>query len=322
MVDRRLKRRRFWCLLAVFLLSTTPSLGATKDKTRPKGSGSLQKSSKSSTRLTVRISTSKSGIGGGDSVEVTQAKARVNPCPLSQTQDPRFLYRTDKGEEGIWEMRAWKCNPAAGWEYVFVCVQNCPPNTPPPPPPPIPPSRDVVLDIINRGTPLPDPQFAPPIENGSFNGKPIAAVVGKRFYVNVTTESFTTKTGSYAWDVNGNPVAAGTGYWYADVYYNPVALFFDLDDGTDTDAVKQTAGPCPGPGISGRTEYGRKQNDSNGCYVLVNNRPENSTASITVLTTWVAYTVTNLPGNYAEIPQEAEITVDIPVKELQAVIVK
>jgi hypothetical protein len=234
------------------------------------------------------------------SARETSAKARVNPCPLSGYGSPNGTL-IDNGPQGKGYYQTYTCSKETGWVSVFVCVLDCPEGAVQPFIPPTPPSLEEVYISIHRVIPTPDLRFAPPIENG---GK-IAAVVGKRLYATLTQNTFEEKDGAYSWD---------NGYWYADILMVP-------DNYTFTDG-NQTSGKCTDSVANIRTAQGRKAMDQQHCFIVINNRPANSKLPVTVTTHWHAIVTTNIPGVAQFQPLENAITYQVPVKELQAVIIR
>jgi hypothetical protein len=291
-----------WCVL-IILVAAGPAKavdGAKPGAGKPKPSdvsGSNSKDGSGGSTLRVVLKGKRPPAQHQDSDEASVAKARKDPCPVSGYGG---LPTEDKGDEGVWGQVAVSCS-GTGWTLEYRCIAHCPPGTAVAPPPPVPPSFAEVIDTIRRHAPVPTPQFAPPVERGGG----VAAVVGKRLYVNVTPASTKPRSGRYEWS---------GGFWYVDVLYEPGDLYFELGE--------DTAGACPIDSPSGRTAAGRAVNDANDCFLVVNERPAGSSAPVTVTTTWTVITTTNIPGNFAPFPVAAETVVDVPIKELQAVIVR
>jgi hypothetical protein len=271
--------------------------GGSANRPKPDVSGSNTKDGPSGSVLRVVLVAKRPARPHVDSGEVLVARRRVDPCPVSGYSG---LPTEDRGADGVWGQVPVSCS-GTGWTLQYRCVARCPPGTPPAPPPPAPPSYQEVIDTIHRHAPVPSAQFAPPVELGGG----VAAVVGKRLYVNVTPESVRPRSGRYEWS---------GGFWYVDVLYEPDSLYFEFED--------QVAGACPVDSPSGRTRAGRDVNDENDCFVVVNERPVGSKSPVTITTTWTVITTTNIPGNFAPFPAAAETVYEVPIKELQAVIVR
>jgi hypothetical protein len=214
----------------------------------------------------------------------------------------------DAGEQGIGMYQPFQCNPDAGWQLIFVCYQRCPAGTPDLYVPPTPPQLWEIYDSIHRGAPMPDPRFAPPVELGGN----IKAIVGKRLYINLTENSFSEKDGTYNWDYNGNQTS-NQGFWYARILYVPVNFEYTV--------AGQKIGPCPGPGASGRTEAGRAALDALDCSVIINDRPESGILPVTITTNWRVIVNTNIPNMARTVFETGVATFDIPIKELQVVLI-
>jgi hypothetical protein len=240
-----------------------------------------------------------SGESKRPSPKVQAAVARVNRCPVSAVNAPEGQM-IDGGAEGIGMYQAYQCNPETGWVTRFVCMQRCPAGkgggfVPPPPP-----SLEELYISMHRSIPAPDPLFAPPVDKG--NG--IAAIVGKRLYVNLSTSSFEEKDGSYSW---------GGGYWYALVVIAPTSYSFT--DGT------QSTGACTANEASARTSEGRQALDAQNCSIVINRKPVGAKLPVTVTSKWTAYITTNIPGVPAETGLQSTIVYPVPVNEVQPIIV-
>jgi hypothetical protein len=239
-----------------------------------------------------------SGKSKPPSQKVKAAAARVNRCPVSAVNAPegRFI---DGGAEGIGMYQAHQCNPETGWVTRFVCYERCPEGvvkgfTPPPAP-----SLEELYIAIHRSIPAPDPLFAPPVDKG--NG--IAAIVGKRLYVNLSTSSFEEKDGSYDW---------GGGYWYATVVLEPTSYSFT--DGT------QGAAACTANAASARTIEGRKVLDAQGCSIVINNKPPGGRLPVTITSKWTAYITSNIPNAPASTGLQSSTVYPVLVNEVQSII--
>jgi hypothetical protein len=246
------------------------------------------------------------GKPGSVSPAEKEAIAWVDPCPASSVNAPEGKL-IDAGEAGIGMYQNFECNPGSGWTTIFVCSQRCPEGAVREFIPPVPPAVWRVIASLRKSAPLPDPKFAPPVELGG--GR--AAIVGKRLYVNLTEASFSETDRVYFWNTEGDLIIKG--YWYARVLFVPVDYEFA--------GAGATAGPCTGPGLSGRTLEGRQAQDAQKCSLIINDRPPSGVMTVKVKTNWRAIVVTNIPGMSRTVLLDSEIEVPIPVKELQVVVV-
>jgi hypothetical protein len=235
-----------------------------------------------------------------------RASAWVDPCPASSVLSPGGQM-VDEGERGIGLNQPFQCDPDSGWQTIFVCYQRCPSGVPDVYIPPTPPQLWEIYAAIHRDAPLPGPLFAPPVERGGG----IKAVVGKRLYINLTPDSFSEKDGNYSWDTTGAITIRG--FWYARILYVPVNFEYTVDE--------LTIGPCPGPGASGTTAAGRTALDSLKCSAVINNRPDSGVLPVTITTHWRVIVNTNVPNMARVVYERSSATFDVPVKELQAVLI-
>jgi hypothetical protein len=226
----------------------------------------------------------------------------VNPCPNGESgvEIVAGYQPQDLGEKGIWAYRASRCDPNSGWVTAFVCIYNCPAGTPTYIPP-TPPSWAVVRAQLFQYAPDPQMQFAPPVETNAN----IGAIVGKRLYVNLATDSYK------AFEVTSYDTS---GKFFARAYFHPVAFrFFNDDDSSNW---------CDGPGPSGRNPAGRTELDRTGCFILINKRPPDSHTTVRAVTSWRITIVSNNPNVPKTDTGQTTNTFNVHVKELQAVIVK
>jgi hypothetical protein len=225
--------------------------------------------------------------------------AKTNPCPASAVNSPEGRY-IDAGEQGIGMYQPYQCNPQTGWTLRFVCYERCPEGTPPPFVPPAPPSLDELYISLYRSIPAPDPLFAPPVDTGNN----IAAVVGKRLYVNLTPATFEDKEGDYEW---------GNGYWYATFLLEPNNYQF-----TDGDT---TTGLCTANDASARTRQGRNTLDQQNCSLIINTKPASGILPVTITSHWTATIVTNVPFFPQTLQLQSQTTYPVPIKQVQSIIV-
>ncbi len=223
---------------------------------------------------------------------------KTNPCPDPGQLSPNGNY-IDAGEQGIGMYFPYQCNPNTGWTLQFVCYQRCPEGTPPPFVPPTPPSLDELYISLWRSIPAPDPLFAPPVDKGNN----IAAIVGKRLYVNLANSTFEDKDGNYEW---------GNGYWYATVLIEP-------NNYTFTDG-QTTSGECTTNDASARTNPGRKILDAQNCSLVVNTKPPSGKLPVTITSHWTATIVTNVPFFPQTTQLQTQTTYPVPVKQIQSII--
>jgi hypothetical protein len=232
------------------------------------------------------------------SVREVAAVGRKDPCPASAVASPEGQM-IDAGENGIGMYQPYQCNPATGWQLIFVCYQRCPAGTQPGFTPPTPPSLEELYIAVHRAIPAPDPLFAPPVEQGAG----IAAIVGTRLYVNLTPASFEEKDGDYTW---------GGGYWYATVLLVPDSYSFT--DGSSTSAV------CTDNNASARTQTGRAVLDTQNCSIVINTKPADTTLDVTITSYWHAVITTNIPGVPQTTPLQSDTTYQVPTNEIQSII--
>jgi hypothetical protein len=210
---------------------------------------------------------------------------KTNPCKNSAVNSPEGRY-IDGGKEGIGMYQPYQCNPQTGWVLRFVCYERCPEGTPKPFVPPAPPTVDQLYISLYRSIPAPNPLFAPPVDQGNN----IAAIVGKRLYVNLTTNTFETKEGDYSWS---------DGYWYATFLIEP--NHYQFTDGTTT------TGLCTTNDASARTSEGRKTLDEQNCSLVINNKPPNGT---------------NVPFFPQTTQLNTQTTYPVPIKQIQSIIIE
>jgi hypothetical protein len=245
------------------------------------------------------ISTGQPGNPGKPpSVKRKAILAKTNPCSNSTVNSPEGRY-IDAGEQGIGMYQPYQCNPQTGWVTRFVCYERCPEGTPPPFVPPAPPTLDELYISLYRAVPAPDPLFAPPVDQGNN----IAAIVGKRLYVNLIPNTFEEKEGEYSW---------GDGYWYATFLIEP--NHYQFTDGT------ATTGLCTANDASARTSEGRKILDEQNCSLVINNKPPSGTLPVTITSNWSATIVTNVPFFPQTTQLNTQTTYDVPVKQIQPII--
>lgn len=242
-----------------------------------------------------------SGGGGGAGTPkpgTTKAAVRVS-CPGYERRNVRpvnVVVPSEPLEEGelpkpIFGIFVYRC--AGGpWVEMVGCVLYCTSSVPEFIPPPTPDEiRDYFASIPLR----PEGWFAPPIHRGA------AAITGLRLYASVTPQTYREISDS----------AFLPGGWWATATATPGEITLEANDDIHV---------CDGPTADPRTAAGRENSD---CYVLITDVPEGGRDRATLSVEWLIQVVSNVPG----IQDDAwyvttSTTIEMPVKELQAVIVK
>jgi hypothetical protein len=183
------------------------------------------------------------------------------------------------------------------WELGWVCVGgNCPVGTVREELPPQPAFAEVQQAIIAQAL-IPEPAYAPPIERGGA----IAAVVGKRFYFTINPASFR--------PVRFNEIYANS--YTAEALLTPIRIGLQSNIGNMS---------CDAPINNITTRSARNFADSVDCYIIITNRPETGTATGTVFITWDIDVRSNIAEWNQTFQAESSTSIEIPIKELQAVV--
>jgi hypothetical protein len=235
-----------------------------------------------------------SGGGGGGGEQPRPSCPSFESQPI-RTPGAHVEIRPD-GSKYVYMF--FRCNPNEQFRGGLVCVENCPQG-------PLgggviePPDAAFVWAYLEGGTVPPIPQFAPPLHRNP----DLFAVVGKRLYFSVDPGSFVApdRRGDYP------------GGYSASATYRADTISLSVAGQTAT---------CQGPGPDATEPSQRREADSLGCYVIIQDRPEGGTAVATTTVRWtVTVTSSNVPGVDASRVVARSTNSTINIKELQAVIV-
>jgi hypothetical protein len=197
----------------------------------------------------------------------------------------------------VWEHMGYQCGPT-GWLYAFFCISNCPEGAPPPIRP-TPPEWSFVYSDIEAQAVIPEPSFAPPTQR---NGD-IAAVIGKRFYFSVSPATFTSfaveRTYTYG--------------FYANALFTPTSISLTTMSGDTT--------YCDDPIHDITNAAARKLADQQGCYVVFTEQTKSTYTRVRVAVQWRVTLTSNVPFWPTSFTTESFTDEDIPLKQLQAVVV-
>ncbi len=189
--------------------------------------------------------------------------------------------------------KKWKCAADTEWQYTWVCA-SCDPATPAQIPPPAP---DAVWNLLVAIAKKPVGRFAPPVERGG----DITMVYGKRLYFRADQASFTPQSDTMNF----------LGGWTATGVLTPTGITF-ASSGNGT--VR-----CTGPGYDGTTKAGRTAADNAGCYLPITQGPKTGTIPSTLTIRWNITVNSNIPGVALQGTTTTTQTINLPVREIQAI---
>jgi hypothetical protein len=219
---------------------------------------------------------------------VPGAATKPSSCPHYARSGVYTQIGDGSGESyGYYE---WTCDGVT-WTRVWGCITGC--TATGLPALVLPPDPGYVEKELEKSAPLPVGTFAPPVQSEG-----IAAITGLKLYAHISDDTYKI--------VNAPEVR--TGPWFASAVETPGTIILDVDGLSVTCATNP-----PDPS----TREGR---DASECFVPITTVPEGGIAKVTLTVLWHVVITTNVPGVNTDKYVPKVSTINIRVKELQAVV--